>query len=334
MKYILIFCCLFFVGCVTSNNYDKDKLLNTNFQSLDTRQVFIKKKEDKKEEKKEGKKENTLALPDVKVSIYARNISLKDAILNIAKQVGVNVVFDEDVEDSQIYLSLSNIPFSQALHAILTSHDLYLRVYPNYVRISRMCTRFFNIDYVISVREGRSNTNISLSSSSEGRVSTSGLKQSSSSGNISITSSEVINFWKNFEKNLKEILKDPLYNVLQSEYNRKVLKQQIDLIPYQTQYQEEIQKQQLKMLSIREEILKKQLAEGYIPNFSALSTTQTTSTTSTTTATTGGTSETTNQLIGTYTINPQTGTVVVTTTPVPLARNGFILAISAFWGIF
>ncbi len=255
------------------------------------------------------------------VSLTLKNASLKEVVLAMAKQAGVNVVFDEDVEDSKVSVNLTNVPLSQALRAILTSHDLYFKPYPYYIRISRMCTKFFHIDYIVSIREGKSNTNISLSSGSGGGTSLgspSGLKQSSSSGNISIASSEVINFWKNFEKDLKEILKDPLYNLLQSEYNRKVLKQQIDLLPYQTQYQKEIQKQQLEMLSIHKEILKKQLAEGNIPNFSALSTTQgqtTTSTTSTTTANTGGTSETTNQLIGTYTINPQTGTVVVTTTP-------------------
>ncbi|WP_461833902.1 secretin N-terminal domain-containing protein [Desulfothermus sp.] len=323
MRYLIYFLMLLLLGCATSQNFPKD-MGNKN-------KVRIKKQKIIHNQPKknlwvpppviEAKRPSNYPNLSTPVSLTLKDASLKEVILSLAKQAGVNIVFDEDVEDSKVSVNLTNVPLSHALRAILTAHDLYFKPYPYYIRISRMCTKFFHIDYIVSVREGKSNTNISLSSGSGGGTSegsSSVLKQSSNSGNISIASSEVINFWENFEKDLKEILKDPLYNVLQSEYNRKVLKQQIDLLPYQTQYQKEIQKQQLEMLSIHKEILKKELAEGNVPNFSTFSTTQgqtTTSTSSTTNGNTGGTSETTNQLIGTYTINPQTGTVVVTTTP-------------------
>ncbi|MDL1970474.1 MAG: secretin N-terminal domain-containing protein [Candidatus Desulfofervidaceae bacterium] len=259
------------------------------------------------------------------VTITAKDASLKQILISLAKQMELNIVIDENVEDSKVNVSFNHVPFGQVLRAILTSQDLYFKVYPNYIRVSKMVTKFFHIDYVVSVREGLSNTKVSLSSGTdvtEGTSGAEGVSQSSSSGDISIISSEVVNFWANFERGLKEILKDPLYNILQTEYNRKLLKQQLGLLPYQEEYQKEMQKQQIEMLSLQKQILKKRLEEGEISDLSAISGMP--GTTGTIAATTAGTTETaattatteaTEQLVGSYTVDPQTGTVVVTTTP-------------------
>ncbi len=254
------------------------------------------------------------------VSIMVKNASLKQVVLSLAEQVGVNVVFDEDVGDSKVSLNLKDIPLGLALHAILSSHDLYFKPYPYYIRVSRMVTKFFHIDYVMSVRKGQSNTEVSLSSGGgSSESSKTQLNQSSSTGDISVVSSEVVNFWENFEKGLKEILKDPLYNILQAEYNRKLLEEQLALLPYQTQYQKQVQEQQIEMLTLQKEMLKRKLAEGEVSALQTLSNTNGQTPTSTMAETSGNVttegSEATKQLVGSYTIDAQTGTVVVTTTP-------------------
>jgi MSHA type pilus biogenesis protein MshL len=255
------------------------------------------------------------------ISITVKDASLKQTLLAIASQIGINIVFDEEVEDGKISVNFHRTPFGQALRAILMAHDLYYRCYPGYIRISKMITKFFHIDYVISNRQGQSNTRVSLSSSS-GEETTS---QSFTSGDISVVSNEVVNFWQNFENGLREILKDPLYNILQAEYNREYLQQQLNLLAYQKEYQKEIQKQQLEMLNLQKAFLKKQLEEGEVSslqNLSGISTQEGGSTG----APTGGAGATTSataeaeSLLGTYTIDPQTGTVVVTTTPEVMER--------------
>ncbi len=257
------------------------------------------------------------------ITITVKDASLKQVILSLANQIGINIVFDEDVEDTKINVSFHHVPFGEALRAILMANDLYFQPYPGYIRVSRMITKFFHINYVISSRQGQSNTEVSLSSgTSSGKEN---IAQSSTSGDISVVSSEVVNFWQNFENDLKEILKDPLYNILQAEYNRKYLQQQLSLLPYQETYQKEMQKQQIEMLSLQKAILKKQLEEGEISNLQTLAGTAaqggaTQTTTESTTTSSTSTTETTSSLLGSYIIDPQTGTVVVTTTPEVMKR--------------
>jgi len=250
------------------------------------------------------------------ISISVKDMSLKQLLISIAKQIEINLVIDEEVVDEKVNVNLKDVPFIEALQAILNAHDLYFKVYPGYLRISRMLTKIFHIDYVVSIRGGQTNTEVSLSSGNEGGTTQTVTGTASSVGDISVSSSEVINFWENFEKGLKEILKDPFYNLLQSEYNRKLLQQQLALLPYQEEYQRKMQKQQLELLSLQQRIWKKQLELGEIPQIpQSLSTTETEVTTQAETAVTSATTTEIEQLLGNYIIDRQTGTVIVTTTP-------------------
>ncbi len=324
-RFIYLLIILIFIGCASTQVQDKkseDKInLNKNI-------IFTSKTLPKKENKKIKLSHDVVLKPIIHpikpknisdfskpVSIAVKNVSLKDTLFALAKEVGINLVIDSDIEDKKIVANFNNVPFGIVLRAILSSQGLYYKINDNFVQVSKMLTKVFHIDYLMSVRTGSSNTQISLTSNSNGNTANT---SSSASGTISIGTSEVVDFWKNIDSHLKSLLKDPMYEILKSEYDRATVKKDLSLIPYDENYEIEVKKQKLRMLSLKNELLKKELEEGninavqqYIQSSQSEETTTTTTTETTTTTTTGETEN----LVGTYTIDPQTGTIVVTTTP-------------------
>ncbi len=325
-NFIYLLITFIFIGCASTqvnNKKSEDKInLNKNV-------IFTSKTIPKKENKKIKLPQDIVLKPIIQpikpkeisdfskpVTIAVRNVSLKDTLFALAKEIGINLVIDSDIEDKKIVANFNNVPFGIVLRAILSSQGLYYKIHENYVQVSKMLTKVFHIDYLMSVRTGSSNTQISLTSNSNGNTANG---SSSASGSITVGTSEVVDFWKNIDSHLKSLLKDPMYEILKSEYDRATVKKDLSLIPYDENYEIEVKKQKLRMLSLKNELLKKELEEGnisavqqYIQSSQSEESTTTSTTTETTTTTTTGETE---NLVGTYTIDPQTGTIVVTTTP-------------------
>ncbi len=333
-KNILLSILLFLVimSCASTDPKKKDnnvnlinkKDLTTNYSSN-----FTSKPKEKKPQKKITLPAEVDLTPIIKpikpknlsdftkpITIAVKNVSLKDTLFALAKQVGINLVIDDDIEDKKIVANFNNVPFGTALKAILNSQGLYYEICDNYVHVSKMLTKVFHIDYLMSVRTGSSSTQISLTSNSNGGGTN---NASSASGTITVGTSEVVDFWDNIDKHLKSLLRDPMYQILKSEYDRASIKKDLSLIPYDENFEIEVKKQKLRMLSLKNELLKKELEEGNVNAVqqyisSALSESTTTTSTTTNETTTTSTTEEEN-IVGTYTIDPQTGTIVVTTTP-------------------
>lgn len=288
---------------------------------------------------------------DALVSISLVEGGLKELLHALAQQAGINVVIDPDVEEARVSLNLQRIPLWQALDAVLTSHGLYFSSQPGYVRISKMLTRIFHLDYVTSVRSGASTTQVSLSSGTTGgagggtitattgtaattTAGTAGTQatHSSSSGDISIQTQETVDFWRQLEARLRELMRDPRYQVLRAEYEQQELRRQMELLPYEAQYDKEMLKHQLEMFQLEREVARKRIEtglwEGQPPTTAAASgttqprTTRESASRAAETTTTGvqGT------LVGTYSLDPQTGTLIVTTTPAVMERVEKFLA--------
>ncbi len=246
------------------------------------------------------------------VSVNVKDAGLKKLLLTMAEQAGVNLVIDEDIEDKRVSVTLKKVPFWQALKAVLGAHGLYSKPYPGYLRISRMVTRFFHIDYVVSTRGGTSSTSVVLvSGGTEGAGATSS----------NVTSSEEVNFWESFEERLKSLLQDPLYEILQAEYERKKLQKDLALLPYKEQYEKELQRHRMKMFSLKSKMLERQLQMGFPPEAAPeMRVEEETPTEAVREEAREVTREEEERLLGSYTIDPQTGTVVVTTTPEMMER--------------
>ncbi|HJX30899.1 MAG TPA: secretin N-terminal domain-containing protein [Thermodesulfobacteriota bacterium] len=281
------------------------------------------------------------------VSLSVTEGSLKEVLQALAEQARINLIVDRDVVDENVTVSIRNLPLWQALEALLAAHNLYFAAQPGYIRISRMMTRTFHIDYIRSLRGGMSNTQVSLSSGgggnagigatagSTGGTSGSGgtttlgaLGGSSSSGDITIQSAEFIDFWGEFDKNIRKIMQDPLYEIIRSEYDQKDLKRELALIPYEEEYEREVLKSKIETFRLQKQMIQKRLEAGVsetgapAPEISSLETTAS----ETTTQSKGNEGRTGSQtgeeenLVGTYSLDPQTGTLIVTTTPEVMAR--------------
>jgi len=286
------------------------------------------------------------------VSLSVTGGSLEEVLQALAEQAHINLIIDRDVIDENVTVSITRLPLWQALDAILTAHNLYFSAQPGYIRISRMMTKIFHIDYIKGARSGSSNTQVSLSSGSTGLSSgittasgaTSGgstttlgaLGGSSSSGDITIQSHELVDFWVDFAKNLIQIMQDPLYEIIRSEYDQRDLKRNLAMLPYEEEYEREALKHQVATFRLQQELMQKRLETG-VSETAAPPTTPATVTPEIPSVARGqekreGTAENRNRgtegkeyLVGTYSLDPQTGTLVVTTTPEVMARiEGFL----------
>lgn len=264
---------------------------------------------------------------DSLVSIRITEGGLKELCHALAEQAKVNLIIDPDVEDERVSISIKEIPLWQALDAILTSHGLYYTSEPGYIHISRMITRTFHLDYVVSVRAGASSTQVSLSSGTSG-ISGPGQTQqagtmggSVASGDIVIQTQERVDFWTQLDARIRELMRDPLYEILRSEYDRKVLKRQLHMLPMETEYSKELMKHRLHMFRLERELAKKRMETGApegavapreafpyeVPEAKEAAKEE-------------REEEKKGRLVGSYTIDPQTGTIIVTTTSEIMAR--------------
>ncbi len=282
---------------------------------------------------------------DAMVSISVVDGGLKELLHALAQQAGVNVIIDPDVEDARVSLNLRQIPLWQALDAVLTSHGLFFSSHPGYVRISKMMTRVFHLDYVMSVRSGSSTTQVSLSSGTSttatgtaagsspsasappagGSMNPGQLSTSASMGDISIQTQETVDFWKQLEARLRDLMRDPRYQMLRAEFQQQDLRRQVELIPYETQYDKEILKHQMEMFQLEREVAKKKLEtglwEGQTLSGAAGTPHARTSRETSSRGTEAVSTETAQApLVGTYALDPQTGTLIVTTSPAILER--------------
>lgn len=282
---------------------------------------------------------------DALVSISLVDGGLKEILHALAQQAGVNLVIDPEVEDARVSLNLQRIPLGQALEAVLTSHGLFFSSYPGYVRVSKMLTRVFHLDYVMSVRSGASTTQVSLSSgttssttaasttaqgTAAGTGTTSQLSTSASTGDLSIQTQETVDFWKQLEARLKELMRDPRSQMLRSELQQQDLRRQVELVPYEIQYDKEVIRHQLEMFQLEREVARKKLEtglwDGQLPSQppgagQARVAREGASRVGETTSGEGQVS-----LVGTYSLDPHTGTLMVTTTPAVMERVERFLA--------
>lgn len=288
---------------------------------------------------------------DAMVSISLVDGGLKELLHALVKQAGVNVIIDPDVEDAKVSLNLQNIPLWQALDAVLTSHGLFFSSHPGYVRVSKMMTRVFHLDYVMSVRSGSSTTQVSLSSgtsaattgtspssslavsgsSTAGSTSPGQLSTSASMGDISIQTQETVDFWKQLETRLRELMRDPRYQMLRAEFQQQDLRRQMELLPYETQYDKELLKHQLEMFQLEREVVRKKLEtglwEGQTVSGGSAAAQARTARESSARATEAASADTSQApLVGTYALDPQTGTLIVTTSPAVMERVERFLA--------
>lgn len=133
-------------------------------------------------------------------SFRATGQSVRLALSQLASAYKLNIVVDQDVEGT-VTTDLTDLPLEKVLEAILEPLGLAWTWEDGLLRVTRLETRTYTIDYLRLVRSGTGNSTSSVSLSGGG-----GGGGSSGNSSSSIMQNDTINFWNELEDQLKTIL--------------------------------------------------------------------------------------------------------------------------------
>jgi MSHA type pilus biogenesis protein MshL len=137
-------------------------------------------------------------------SFRATGQPVRLALSQLATAYKLNIVVDQDVE-GLVTVDLNELPLEKVLEAVLEPVGLAWQWQDGLLRVSRLETRTFSIDYMRLVRSGNGNSSTSTSLASGGGGGGGG---GGSTGNSSstIAQNDTIDFWNELEEQLDAIL--------------------------------------------------------------------------------------------------------------------------------
>jgi len=144
-------------------------------------------------------------------SFIAKDMSLEKAVALFSKAYQLNILTDKDV-NGKINIEFHDLPFEQAMQALLGSLGYYWKVENNLIRIRSWETRTFSIDYIRLNRIGRATSEAQVSSGSSSSGGSSGGSDSggggsnSQAGKITIEQENRVEFWGELEKQLEVLV--------------------------------------------------------------------------------------------------------------------------------
>jgi MSHA biogenesis protein MshL len=142
------------------------------------------------------------SVADIKLySFRATGQSVRLALSQLATAYKLNIVVDQDV-DGLVTVDLKQLPLEKVLEAVLEPLGLAWTWQDGLLRVSRLETRTYNIDYLRLVRSGTGNSSSSVSLSGGGG----GGGGSTGNSSSSIEQNDTINFWNELEEQLEVIL--------------------------------------------------------------------------------------------------------------------------------
>lgn len=131
-------------------------------------------------------------------SFRAINLPVQDAMAQFAQTYGLNIVADRDVAGN-ITVAFRDLSLDKALEAMLETAGLSWNWEDGLLRVSRLQTRTFTVDYLRLTRSGNSTT--SASSAQPG-----GGGGGDGTTRAGLSRNDSINFWSELEAQLSEIL--------------------------------------------------------------------------------------------------------------------------------
>ncbi|MGK0190514.1 MAG: hypothetical protein ACI9R3_006342, partial [Verrucomicrobiales bacterium] len=150
----------------------------------------------------------------------AADLDIQKALALFARAYKLNIVPDPDVS-GKITVDIHNLPLDQIMEAFLAAHGFHWEQKNELIRVHRMQTEIFTIDYPRLVRSGDGYSSASLGGASGGGSSGGsgggggggggggsgggGGGGASGGGGTSITQQDSIDFWAELETQLKSI---------------------------------------------------------------------------------------------------------------------------------
>ncbi|MEM7541859.1 MAG: secretin N-terminal domain-containing protein [Pseudomonadota bacterium] len=140
-------------------------------------------------------------------SFVAQNLPIQQALEIFREAYGLNIVADQDVGGS-ITADFRDLPFDQAMDAMLASLGLYWQQEGKLVRVRARQTRTFVIDYIRLVRGGSGSALAQISSGQSGSEGGGDGGGGGDNGAITIEHEDTVEFWKELEEQLETLVSE------------------------------------------------------------------------------------------------------------------------------
>lgn len=139
------------------------------------------------------------SLPEHKLySFSARALPVRLAMEQFAKAHNLNIVVDAEV-NGNISAEFRNLPFDRALDAMLEANGMSWEWDGALLRVTRLVTRTFTLDYLRLTRRGTATSTTNTTSAGGGGG-------SEDMARIGLSRTDSINFWDEVERQLEDIL--------------------------------------------------------------------------------------------------------------------------------
>jgi MSHA type pilus biogenesis protein MshL len=157
------------------------------------------------------------AEPQKMFSFSAKDLEVKDALALFARSNDLNIVPDPDI-GGRITVDFRNLSLEKSMEAILDTFGYFAEIDGGLIRVRKMRTEFFTVDYIRLNRTGNGSTSANISSGSgsggafhggsAGRAGGDGSAAGGASDgtSVSISKTDNIKFWDELEEQLKSLL--------------------------------------------------------------------------------------------------------------------------------
>jgi general secretion pathway protein D len=160
------------------------------------------------------------ATADCNYELFSISAAKGTTIEEFIEQLSNSCEFSVIVKSSETQKKLSyklnnthikNLTIHEVLDIILKEHNLHYTLENSVLKISYLQTKTYNIDYILSIRKGSANTDVTLSSSQSGTSSsgTAGSASGESQSGTKIESTDEVVFWDKLDAELLQILNRP-----------------------------------------------------------------------------------------------------------------------------
>ena len=137
-------------------------------------------------------------------SLATSSAPLRDVLLGLAKEAGMNLIFDKDINImTPVTVELKNLPLKKALELILNSSDYFYEIDGNILIIKALETRIFTFDYPLISNTSETEVGGDMLGSGSGGGGSSGGGSSDISGEFTIESEmdeDDVDVWQQIEE--------------------------------------------------------------------------------------------------------------------------------------
>ena len=105
---------------------------------------------------------------------------------------------------------IKNLTIDEVLNLVLNENNLSYTLENNVLKISYLTTKVFSIDYILSQRKSTGSTDVTLSSSTDAKTTTTGDDASNDAqSGVKIESNDEVKFWEELDLELQSVLNRP-----------------------------------------------------------------------------------------------------------------------------